>query len=519
MRPEEAFRQLLEFQNEIDGMAKRLVDEIRVLVDHRAEYRPVQAASYPADSYYDDIAGELAAVGVRTLGDFEDAAFSRRYPDRRTFVRLGLSGDGTIGAMWFRVGEGTSLSLSSWLEDGKTITSHRTTHPSSVPNHPHDVTETCAPDTAVRALAQRHQRRVAAAGSLPRLLGGIDDLVAALAGDEQRSAEFREAQGVALFEPMLRGQLGDRYDDEGAPLVEAIQAHPEWWTGEPGQPGLPGLPRAPRLLFLASRNRMGRGHLTTMGQVFHGYPEMQMKEIAGNHWRAARFLMSVVAHNLVAAALDPAKLDGLELVLTQRDVPQPNPYTSWGHFPEVPDGGEARVRLVLEPFGGKKGLLGFLKKDPELPHLVPPDAYAGGKDEWLRETCRRLGQDAPEAAPADRLGDAMQRASRRARQTLGEFRARFHRGLPDDQAMVVKYGLRATDGSPEYVWLTVTAWDDAGVTGTLETPPHGVPGYTQGQEMRIAEPDFFDRAVVSKTDGMIDVALTDIVAQEFGVDL
>jgi uncharacterized protein YegJ (DUF2314 family) len=519
----DAFRALIELQKQIDETAKSLVDGVRVLVDHRAEYRPVRAADYPDHDagYYDRTGEELAALSIRTLGDFEDAAFSRANPDKHVFVRWGLSDDGTIGAMWFRVGSGGSLSLHSWLEDGRTITTHRTSHASGVPDHPQALSEPLAPETPAATVAKRHRSRVAAAGSLPRLLAGIDDLLQALAADEKRSAEFREAQGLALFEPMLRAQLGDGYDDQGPELVESIQNHPEWWSGEPGHPGAAesaGDVHAP-VMFLASREKDGRGHLTTMGQMFRGYSEMQMKAVAGNHWRAARFLMIVTAHKLIAAAIEPDRLANLELSLTRADVPLPNLFTSWGHFPEVTEDGDARVRLAFEPFGAKRGLLSFFRKDPELLSLLPPDTYQGSQDQWLRQTCRRLGQDAPEPLPADALGDEMQRASRRARETLPEFRERFRRDLEEDQEMVVKVGLTTTEGTPEYVWVKVTAWDEAGVTGTLETPPNHCPGYTEGQEMRVPDKDIFDRAIVSKTQGMIEVALTDIVAQEFGVDL
>jgi hypothetical protein len=37
--------------------------------------------------------------------------------------------------------------------------------------------------------------------------------------------------------------------------------------------------------------------------------------------------------------------------------------------------------------------------------------------------------------------------------------------------------------------------------------------------MQVPEADVFDRAIVSKERGMVEAALTDVVAQEFGVDL
>jgi len=50
-------------------------------------------------------------------------------------------------------------------------------------------------------------------------------------------------------------------------------------------------------MFLSSQEG-DRGHLTTFGLMMHGLPEMQMKELAANHWRAGRFLTSTVAKKL-----------------------------------------------------------------------------------------------------------------------------------------------------------------------------------------------------------------------------
>src|SRR6267142_1824667 len=120
-------KELMELQKQIDESARAIVKSVRTLVDHRSEYRPVRAADYPERdaAFYDCAEKELAAEGVRPLGDFEDAAFSRR-----------------------------------------------------------------------------HRSRVRAAGALPRLLRGLEDLLAGYADDEAASASFREQQGLALFEPM-----------------------------------------------------------------------------------------------------------------------------------------------------------------------------------------------------------------------------------------------------------------------------------------------------------------------------
>jgi hypothetical protein len=492
-------------------------------VDHRAEYAPVRAADYPDHdaAYYDGTGQELAAEGVGTLGDFEDAAFSRRNPDKHVFVRLGLAEDATIGAMWLRLGQASSLGLNSWLEDGRTLVTFRAASESNVPNRPEVLSERVGLETSARDVVRRHRSRVGAAGSLPRLLRGLDDLLAAYAADEEATARFREHEGTALFEPMYRANLGDRYDEEGEPLVQAILSHPEWWTGETPKP--PPAPAGPlQLMFLASREDDGRSHLTTAGLMMHGLPELQMKAVAGNHCRAARFLMSVVGRKLARDVPERPLPAGLELELTRADVALPSQFVSLGGYPEVgPDAaGPARVRVVLEAFGAKPGFFSIFGSDPELLHLLPPADYPGAKDEWLRETCRRLGQDAPAPLPSDALEAEMQAASRKAKVTLGGFRERFQRGLPADQALVIKLGLTTTQGGHEYVWVRVVDWTQDGVLiGTLETEPHDVPGFKHGQEMQVPEADVFDRAIVSKERGMVEAALTDVVAQEFGVDL
>jgi hypothetical protein len=240
----DALKELAELQKQIDDSAHAVVDNVRVLVDHRSEYRPVRAADYPDHdaAYYDGTEKDLAAEGIATPRDFEDSAFSRRNPGKRAFVRLGLAEDGTIGAMWFKLGQASALNLSSWLEDGRSLLTYRVASESNVPDRPEVVSERVGVEMSTRDVVRRHRSRVRAAGALPRLLRGLDDLLAAYAADEEATARFREREGTALFEPMYRANLGDRYEDEGEPLVQAILAHPEWWTGETPAPPPPRPP-------------------------------------------------------------------------------------------------------------------------------------------------------------------------------------------------------------------------------------------------------------------------------------
>jgi len=254
--------------------------------------------------------------------------------------------------------------------------------------------------------------------------------------------------------------------------------------------------------------------------MMHTLPELQMKRVAANHCRAARFLMGLVARKLVREIPHGPIASGLELALTRDDVTAASPFITVGQYPEVEEPGPVGIRLVLEGFGQSRGFLSMFRADPELLHVVPPTGVTGDKDEWLRQTCRRLGQDAPAPLPHDHFHEEMAAASRKAREMLGAIRARFARGLPDNQVLLVKVGLATKRGDNEYAWVRVREWQVGGaVSGTLESTPRDVDGLKRGQEMQMRESDVFDWAVFSQQRGILEGGRTDVVAQEFGVDL
>jgi hypothetical protein len=327
--------------------------------------------------------------------------------------------------------------------------------------------------------------------------------------------------------------MGNAYEETRQIMLDAILAHPEWWTGEKdsstsgtstdsaaaADPDAP-----PHLMFLSSRER-DRAHLTTFGLMMHGLPELQMKEVAANHFRAARFLMSTLSKKLKDHALSQEDRDafssglrnGITLTLGREDVFPSQPMVVWGRFPEEGSGvaDPVEVRLQLEGFAEET----IGSDDTALLHLLPPLGYPSDKDTWLRDSCRALGQNTPNPLPSEALDSEMQKASARAKSTLPTLRDQFQRGLPSGQTLAIKIGLTTLEGGREFVWIKVNEWGADGVlTGTLETEPVGVPGFLLGQTLRVPESDVFDRALGGEQ-GMIDPPPTDIVAQEFGVDL
>ena len=235
----EQFIALFQTGDVFEEAARDIVAHIRTMIQHRTRYEPTDASDFPDRdrAYYDATQNELSALGFETLGDFEDAGAAPELSGQ-SFVRFALGAHGAIAASWFEVPRSDGgepercLALHSWLDDGRTLITSRETSSSGLPDHPEIVVERVDPGLDTKAAVHAHGERVVASGRAPRRLAGLADLFAAHSGDQMKTAEFREAQGVALFEPMLRTMLGPNYDEQGKPIIDAIQRHPEWMRGE-----------------------------------------------------------------------------------------------------------------------------------------------------------------------------------------------------------------------------------------------------------------------------------------------
>jgi hypothetical protein len=227
--PEEVFEQV----------AQTLVAQIRTMIEHRARYEPVDASDFPErdPGFYDTVERELAAVGFETVGDFEDASQVITDASKKSFVRFALGAHGAIAAMWFEVpvAEGDPLRclvLHSWLANGPALVTARGTIDNGLPMPPDIEVERVDGTVDTRSTLRIHGERVAASGKAPLRMAAADELFARYANDERMLSEFREELGVQLFEPMLRAMLGDNFELQGEPILDAIRRHPEWMHGE-----------------------------------------------------------------------------------------------------------------------------------------------------------------------------------------------------------------------------------------------------------------------------------------------
>ncbi|HJR65613.1 MAG TPA: hypothetical protein VJ802_04240 [Gemmatimonadaceae bacterium] len=221
-----------------EQVAQTIVAQIRTMIHHRARYEPVSASDFPERdaSFYDSVEGELSAVGFQTIGDFEDGAQIVTDLSKKSFVRFALGAHGAIGAMWFEVpAEGEPLRclvLHSWLANGPVLVTARGTIDNGLPMPPELAVERVDGAVDTRSTLRVHGERVAASGKAPLRFADADELFRRYADDEHRLSEHREALGLQLFEPMLRTMLGENFEAQGEPILDAIERHPEWLRGE-----------------------------------------------------------------------------------------------------------------------------------------------------------------------------------------------------------------------------------------------------------------------------------------------
>jgi hypothetical protein len=219
-------------------VAETLVGQVRTMIGHRSQYQPVRASDFPErdHGFYDTTGSELAELGFEVVGDFKDASILVTDASKRSFVRFALGAHGAITASWFEVPnpEGDSLLclvLQTWIDDGRVLITTRGAIDSGLPLPPEVLAERVDPDASTKATVRSHGERVAATKRAPRRMASAAEVFEASTREEIRVAEFRAAQGVALFEPMLRTMLGDQFEVQGEPILEAIRRHPEWMTG------------------------------------------------------------------------------------------------------------------------------------------------------------------------------------------------------------------------------------------------------------------------------------------------
>jgi hypothetical protein len=524
------FGQLADIQKDIDDSARKIVEGvvrmIDVVDDEASSSRDALAGR--DFSWYQEVTNTLTGDGFSPPEAFEPRAWMSRPPESRTIVEYALGDAGSIVASWFAMAatqtraEKRIVNLFTLCEDGTTYDTVAGGTASSLPSMDSKREERMPEGTPVAELLARHRARIAAHGGGSRRFESVQAYHANRLERKQALLEYRKGLGLSLVERYIEARFTGDDAEVGRAYLDAIRKHPEWYKYANGNAerseevisapaaSKPAMP----LGFLMSETNDGRRTLTTFGMLFTGLPELLMTDVAANHCRAARVLAGTVASGLSrirSAGPDDADL-AARLVSASGDRITLS----------IADAIAAGVTLTGDARGSAPvdvhlALRGFTAEDePSLLHVDPLPGQPGSFDERLREACRRLGVDVPEARGADSAMDAMQVAHEEAVSRLNDVRARWTARAATEERVTVKF--RATQGDiGEYVWLEVRDWRDGALDGEVLTPAPRV-GLSEGQHITIEESRVYDQLVIGPS-GAVFPALTDVVATDYGMDI
>jgi uncharacterized protein YegJ (DUF2314 family) len=96
-------------------------------------------------------------------------------------------------------------------------------------------------------------------------------------------------------------------------------------------------------------------------------------------------------------------------------------------------------------------------------------------------------------------------ASERARKKIPSIRNQILKGLAPGEYVLFKAPFTTPDGSKEWMWVEVLAWDSPDeITGILKNQPYNIPELKAGMEVKIKTSDVFDyihRLPTGETEG------------------
>jgi len=304
-----AMQELIEAQLKIDESAKGIVDRTKRLIEVRENLVAGANEAYERlhSEWYRAVERDLTAAGFHPFGPYRDLnTRPDTPPEKRAYYHLALSADRTITAAWFLVAAKPPkpcLVLESVATDGVVIVTTSGISENGLPVPSSRDIERFPAETPVARLVADHHAHLARANTNVREFAGVEDVLAERLRQASETAALRREIGLGIFEPYLRALSRGQFEEKGKPLLESILAHPEWWSGEARpSPSLAAI-ESLNLRFLMLRDEArGRRHVTTLGLAGIGLPELQMRALAANHCRAARFLLRAVARKLAERA-------------------------------------------------------------------------------------------------------------------------------------------------------------------------------------------------------------------------
>lgn len=205
--------------------ARKIKDNLESTYVPTHEYVPASPGDFPGLdlAFYDRATADLEAAGFRRLGDMENLTLSRANPSMRTFIRILVSRDGTVGAGiydirlrgWARCLQGLGLlpkklstvDLETEFPDGRFLVTHNSPQAALMKSPPQFDVEVHSAETGADALLEAHlerlRRRLAAEPAIaPCVVRTLDDALASQKRQDGIKHAFRRSVGWVTREEM-----------------------------------------------------------------------------------------------------------------------------------------------------------------------------------------------------------------------------------------------------------------------------------------------------------------------------
>jgi len=221
----------------------------------------------------------------------------------------------------------------------------------------------------------------------------------------------------------------------------------------------------------------------TLGLQKFGLPDLSVAKLAWSEGRMVEGLINALAQRMAEA---PLPVRGGQVDLRVADL-QPSSLRSALDDRRLP-GATGTAALCLYDARPEPG-------DADNRQLLIGFDRAAGRDMHERRNLVLTGLfgSTPSAIQPARAGDAeLIAASGRARERMPQLRVEFVQGLKPNERLLVKAPFSAADGSTEYMWVEVARWEGGRLRGLLMSEPRFVRQLKSGQEITIAEKDFYD---------------------------
>jgi uncharacterized protein YegJ (DUF2314 family) len=183
------------------------------------------------------------------------------------------------------------------------------------------------------------------------------------------------------------------------------------------------------------------------------------------------------------------------------------------------------VRVALPMLPGPKDWGGPDDPDEE-PTLfltvMPVEETSDEIDTWIVPLAEALDLEPDPAIAQGGYKRAMEQAKAQAQAALPSVRERFleRKSKHRDLSFGFKIGLETKSGGTEWVWIEPTSWErPERLVATLESEPHDVPGYEEGQSLDVNAADIGDYIVYNERTEEREGGFTLRIAADYGLVL